>query len=201
LNPQDHILNQCINEANLLNYLSGNCDAVTKRSIELHISDCDLCSDAIEGLMTLSTSEINDALTRINLPERINAPLKSNRRIVWWTLAAAASVLLFVAISKSVIKNDEPDKNLVINTPPQKELPANNSEPKIEINDTLRELIKKENVINGDSINRNRPVQKPKVPLVKEEIKTVQIAEQEPNKSGEANQNPPVTQEAIAIKV
>ncbi len=84
----------CLQEQELLQYAEGSADAVLVRRVELHVSDCMLCSDVLEGLQTIDNQsfiEINE-----NIKSKIKdkyAPAKTiaiGRYVSW---LAAASVL------------------------------------------------------------------------------------------------------------
>lgn len=84
----------CLQEQELLQYAEGSADAVLVRRVELHVSDCMLCSDVLEGLQTIDNQsfiEINK-----NIKSKIKdkyAPAKTitiGRYVPW---LAAASVL------------------------------------------------------------------------------------------------------------
>jgi TolA-binding protein len=56
----------CLNQDTILLYISGKAIPDDVRRIELHLSDCPLCSDAVEGLMALSPqTNVMDVLQEV----------------------------------------------------------------------------------------------------------------------------------------
>ncbi len=54
----------CPDQALLLDYLDGKTSAEVTRSIELHLADCPLCSDAVEGLSLMSDRKELDTILK-----------------------------------------------------------------------------------------------------------------------------------------
>lgn len=48
--------NSCISEKMLLEYAHGELDANQEHLVERHLIDCELCTDALEGLMLIKTA-------------------------------------------------------------------------------------------------------------------------------------------------
>ena len=75
LNHQD-----CIPEEKLLNYIEGKLSPQDANSVEQHLLECELCSDALEGLKLLHpekaraiTAELNNKIDqRIDIHEDAN---------------------------------------------------------------------------------------------------------------------------------
>lgn len=47
----------CLTEDALIKYVKGQCNSEISRQIELHLTDCPLCSEAVEGLMEMKEPE------------------------------------------------------------------------------------------------------------------------------------------------
>lgn len=47
----------CLSEKELLAYMKGESDATLERRVELHVADCELCSDALDGLQSFDNQE------------------------------------------------------------------------------------------------------------------------------------------------
>lgn len=99
----------CLTEEQLLNYVQQKMSSVEMNSAERHLLDCDLCSDAVEGMQLMKDSSKATALlvdVRKNLNEKI-LKKKSSRKILFMdyrVLMAAASVLLLLGLSWMMMK-------------------------------------------------------------------------------------------------
>jgi TolA-binding protein len=92
----------CISEQQLLSYINNNLSPSEKRQVELHLTDCELCSDALEGLRLLQG---DDRATEIvaELKHHINKKLEGRTRPLilqnQWMQVAAVFFILAIAIS------------------------------------------------------------------------------------------------------
>jgi hypothetical protein len=93
----------CISEEKLLKYISNTLSPAEKHEVEKHLIDCELCSDAVEGLQMISdkkkitriTAELNQKIEqRVEKKEVKVIFLKQYRT----PLAVAASVILIVGL-------------------------------------------------------------------------------------------------------
>jgi len=95
----------CISEELMLSYIDDKLLPEQKHEVEKHLADCELCSDALEGLMLMeSTENTRKVLTDLrNQSFANNSPAKKNAKIVWFNnrfkVAAAASILLLVGLT------------------------------------------------------------------------------------------------------
>ena len=85
---------ECISEAEMLKYLDGTLDPATQHRVERHLLDCELCSDAMEGLSIHRRDQLQRALK--DLDERIDKRLDS-------VSATASPLLLFYRIAAIVL--------------------------------------------------------------------------------------------------
>jgi TolA-binding protein len=85
----------CLEEQELLRYAEGNADVVFVRRVELHLSDCMMCSDALEGLLTVDNQDFVELNKKIQRKIKdIYAPAKVVNLRKYIPLAAAASLLI-----------------------------------------------------------------------------------------------------------
>jgi TolA-binding protein len=96
---KQHILQiteaDCLEEQELLRYAEGSEDVALVRRVELHLSDCMMCSDALEGLQTVDNQHFVEFNKNIHREIRdIYAPAKVVSLRKYIPLAAAASLLL-----------------------------------------------------------------------------------------------------------
>lgn len=107
----------CLTEAQLLQYLSDECSSAEEKAIDRHLTHCPLCSDALEGAMLLNSSRLERSLGRLDVKietrfsdkkhieqkaaiieeEPIMTVVKSPRK--WGWLWAAASVVVLAGAS------------------------------------------------------------------------------------------------------
>ena len=97
----------CLTSETLRRYEDSSLNTREKKAIEKHLSECELCSDAVEGLKLMNNPEkissivaeinknLNYNLTRGNLPIT-----QRHRRITdrFLYISAAASVLILVGV-------------------------------------------------------------------------------------------------------
>ena len=100
---------KCLTQEQILRYLRDECQPSEIRIIDKHLSQCPMCSDAVEGAMMLDTKELefawaqSQAHIKAKTEELATAhqPLKAVRskpiRFLRFTLGAAASVALLAA--------------------------------------------------------------------------------------------------------
>jgi tetratricopeptide (TPR) repeat protein len=136
MNKYNYILaeDNCITEMQLLDYIDKKLSTEENYAIETHLIDCDMCSDAVDGLMLQSTEKSKQHLLEINkeiqkkiahIEEAIlltkpkpSNPIKitSNNKKNW---AIAASLLFLLGVGGfsvfSFIKNQEQKNNLAKN--------------------------------------------------------------------------------------
>jgi len=74
---------ECLSQTEIDAYLLGNANAHTLRRVELHIAECELCADALEGYQL----------------HKANRKLKIISRAKWIAFAAAASVAIFLILN------------------------------------------------------------------------------------------------------
>lgn len=96
---------ECLSEQILKQYQAGLLPKDKIREVELHLADCEMCSDYIEGLSLLANSKELETETDIII-SKLNKRTKKNRI---WMYASAASI--FIAISLSSIILFIPSKN------------------------------------------------------------------------------------------
>ncbi len=118
----------CLTETALLRYLQDDCTPLEARAIDRHVEHCPFCTDALEGLMSLSTLEIEMALgrndTQLELFEKhladdltekpIIKPLvpRKNTRYLAWAMAASVAMLLAAVFVWRASSNDGLDNEM-----------------------------------------------------------------------------------------
>ncbi len=100
----------CLSKEELISYANGSLTEREKHFVEKHLLDCELCSDALEGVLLLSdplklTHISNDLIRRLALQNPVSK--KNKVRPVY--LAAAAIVCLFIisGIYFAFIRNNQ----------------------------------------------------------------------------------------------
>lgn len=89
---------KCPSEDVLLKYIKGRTEGSEKRAVELHISDCEMCSDFVDGLAEMQDAEdIKSIVEEIN--ENIDKQLQTKKRAFPSWLKVAAGFILLSSIS------------------------------------------------------------------------------------------------------
>lgn len=84
----------CLSKEKLLAYSRGTLSAAEQHEVEKHLTDCELCSDALEGIELLhSTHPLDDTVSEISAKYTSGHEQPQINR--WWY--AAASVVLLIA--------------------------------------------------------------------------------------------------------
>ncbi|MBS1763889.1 MAG: zf-HC2 domain-containing protein [Bacteroidetes bacterium] len=84
----------CLSKEKLLAYSRGTLSAAEQHEVEKHLTDCELCSDALEGIELLhSTHPLDDTVREISAKYTSGHEQPQINR--WWY--AAASVVLLIA--------------------------------------------------------------------------------------------------------
>ncbi|MCX8470764.1 MAG: hypothetical protein ORN55_03200, partial [Chitinophagaceae bacterium] len=87
--------NTCCTQRQLLGFLDGSLNAADVRDVELHFTDCQICSDALDGLCMLSA---DDRLELMNNKNPFTASSEQSLRVASkknriWQIAAAVFLL------------------------------------------------------------------------------------------------------------
>ena len=107
-NPQEHL-----SQDQLMRYRQEKMDDAEMHRVERHLLECELCSDAVEGMELLEPPQAAQALD--DLKGRLSARLgeqKNPARPLYWKWGVAASVLLiagavFFGLNKSSLTEEE----------------------------------------------------------------------------------------------
>jgi Flp pilus assembly protein TadD len=88
---------ECPSDALLLSYVKGKVNHEQKRSVELHLIDCEMCNDMVEGYQRMEPEQIDSQLksleTKINETVAAHQSKGGGAAFKWYY--AAAAVLLF----------------------------------------------------------------------------------------------------------
>jgi hypothetical protein len=127
---------QCLTEEQLLRYAEGAMTRDEERAVDRHIASCDMCSDAVEGALLISTTDfkkhsasIGDKIDKTfdkgfdknlvkNAQNTEGPPPKENTvttlkpvrslRLLRWVAVAAASVLVLATAGVWLLTTDAP---------------------------------------------------------------------------------------------
>src|ERR1041385_808086 len=118
----------CIQHEMLWKYRQGKLSASEKHAVEVHLTDCELCSDALAGMMMLQHDEMMAGLRES--VRKISSPKKVIRFYDYRILSAAAAVAAVVIVFTYVINSsDKHEKQIAqLTTPPPPQEPK--QEPK-----------------------------------------------------------------------
>lgn len=87
----------CISEQTMFDYIDNKLNAKEQHIVEKHLLDCDLCSDALEGIELLKD---RNRITTINLKinERIISIPKKENKIIFFNFKTITSIAAAVAL-------------------------------------------------------------------------------------------------------
>ncbi len=129
----------CLTQEQLQAYCSNKMPQAQVRNTEEHLSNCELCSDAIDGLLALPSTDagklLNNQFSKIEKSKKI-IPIQFYKT---WKIAASILVLLGVGLGVVQYFTTEKNKEVALVSKQQKEnLPENNTQNNSPINkDTI----------------------------------------------------------------
>ena len=141
----------CVQKDILLKYRDGDLNDIQKHEVERHLIDCELCSDALEGLALLTSAKILDEISS-EVQHTVRSPKGINISPQWRTIMIAASISFIAFLSFYTVKQFEKAK-----TP-------ENILTKIEAQ-TKPESTTPEPELNRNAISANALDSSPKVPM------------------------------------
>lgn len=93
----------CPTQEQLLAYVAGKLSAEDRHRVEAHLADCELCSEAVEGLTQISQQEKIPAWLRLMRRQLIRKLRRRNRRKrtkeYYLYIAVVALLILMMAIA------------------------------------------------------------------------------------------------------
>ncbi|MBN2682172.1 MAG: zf-HC2 domain-containing protein [Bacteroidales bacterium] len=162
MNKKQHIIfskGECPPTEAFYSYLEGKLSAEEIRKFELHLADCEMCSDMLEGIelvgsRAMAETQINKINTKIrkNSQNRESKIIRIDRRMRY----LAAAVVIVLAASYFVLDNNIRNKE-------QKLVSKNEESAKNQ--EIAQELTKTEEEKNEDSMKNNNQTFSEKAPL------------------------------------
>ncbi len=172
------IQSSCLSNDEMIDYISGNLSKDKIRKVEMHIADCEMCNDELEGLQILNDNEklpkiissLNNKIDSYFDKKEISIPITSKNKKTFSlkkTFSIAASVALLVTAAYFIydIKNNVASENIAeANVSEKSILKEENAiiesvkpeESKIEENEVLTSNAEKDKT--ETSINENAPL-------------------------------------------
>ena len=94
---------QCPTQQQLLDYVQGRLTPEQQHEVELHLADCEMCSEAVEGLATIKQQEQIPVWLR-QMRTQMLRKLRSRKRrkdqVTYYTqLAIIVIVILFILLA------------------------------------------------------------------------------------------------------
>lgn len=122
----------CLNTFQLSGYTNNTLSAEQKHVVELHLIDCDLCSDAVDGFVILPGMVVLDETkAAVNKLTQVHDIRRKKKSIEKWLLAA--SVIIFLGITFGVYQyllNNDSTKRLQTESKTLSRPPLFSIEPK-----------------------------------------------------------------------
>ena len=160
----------CLTTETMQKYIAETLSKEEKRNVEMHLADCEICSDELEGLMLLQNPEqLNVLVDKLN--KKIDLKTKSKSELVFLQIkpyySAAALVLVLISISIFLVLNDFSTSNQKTADSMSKEEMTFSAEPTIESEKLSEEksistdtfissLEKNEKLLADNSSSKNR---------------------------------------------
>ena len=111
----------CIPHEVLWKYRQGTLSAKEKHEVELHLTDCELCSDALSGMLNMETDTVVAELRKS--VRTVSAPKKVIRFYDFRIVAAAAAVALIVVFTYVINStNRNQNKEIALLSPPKEKI-------------------------------------------------------------------------------
>ncbi|MFB6457351.1 zf-HC2 domain-containing protein [Chitinophaga sp. Hz27] len=89
----------CPSQQQLLDYVQGRLTPEEQHEVEMHLSDCELCSEALEGLSAIKEKEKIPAMVRQmkwDLMKKLHKRYRRNRRTGNFNISLTVIVLIIL---------------------------------------------------------------------------------------------------------
>jgi tetratricopeptide (TPR) repeat protein len=93
----------CLSQEVLIRYVKNELNAAEKRGVELHLADCEICFDAVEGLILIESNRLN--AIQQELSNRIEKRIQQDEKVKvipvykrWYSMAAAIAALIMISV-------------------------------------------------------------------------------------------------------
>ena len=93
----------CLSQEVLIRYVKDELSGSEKRAVELHIADCEICFDTVEGLALIQKDRLN--VIKQELSNRISKRIAADEKIKiipiykrWYSMAAAIAALIIISV-------------------------------------------------------------------------------------------------------
>ncbi len=142
---------ECLTQNEMLDYLAGRLHGERLRKAELHIADCELCADAVEGLSLLTETEQHSSIEK--LENRIKERVKEQSVLyVLFKRAVAIAAVLLLVIGGAFYLNELINKK-------QTQVAENSSEKKSELEKSVESIhLKNDSIYDKQTIQFTPPV-------------------------------------------
>lgn len=142
---------ECLTQNELLDYLAGRLHGERLRKAELHIADCELCADAVEGLSLLTETEQHTSIE--NLENRLKERVKEQSVLyVLFKRAVAIAAVLLLVIGGAFYLNELLNKK-------QTQVAENISEKKSELEKSVDSIhLRNDSIYDVNTIQFTPPV-------------------------------------------
>lgn len=104
----------CLSQEVLIRYVKGELNAAEKRNVELHLVDCEICFDTVEGLSLVEKSRLN--AIQQELGNRIEKRIQQDEKVKvipiykrWYSMAAAIAALIMISVYVVTIYEKDTD--------------------------------------------------------------------------------------------
>jgi len=96
-------ITQCPSQQQLLDYVQGRLTQEQQHEVEMHLADCELCSEAVEGLATIKQKEqipVWLQQMRNQMLRKLRSRKRRKDQVTYYTqLAIIVIVILFIILA------------------------------------------------------------------------------------------------------
>ena len=93
----------CLSQEELLRYVKGEMTKEEMRVVELHLADCEICFDAVEGFSLVEKSRLEKIQTELHHRIQEKLQLAEEQKVIpiykkWYSMAAAIALLFLTSV-------------------------------------------------------------------------------------------------------
>lgn len=104
----------CLSQDDLIRYAKGELSVAEKRVVELHLVDCEICSDAVEGLELVEKVRLNAIEKELSNRIQMRIAADEKGKVIplykrWYSMAAAIAALIVISVYMANVYQQDAD--------------------------------------------------------------------------------------------
>lgn len=196
----------CLSREQILQYKDGLLRRSDMHRVERHLIDCDLCSEALEGLAMVANTAVLDDISN-HFQKKNDKPGYSNKNYL--AIAATATGIVFLtyfAIDQlNSVKNEQQIQELAIkeSETPQSQSPSQKAQPDISPDSQISnfESTKQEIIQNQKAVLATKPNARINLDYPKEESNSEMASRYDLAAGSTVEDAPPTASDAIEVNM